>query len=353
MPRPSRRTRTLLAAAAALSLAILAPRAGAQPTTTEGTKLEALSAQRGNVLDEGTFVVSQNGKAVRLEDFAIERMGDTLVVRASSQVALPGAPARPPDKSMVLMVGPLDFAMGSYWSMQTAGPDTLRRGIEVTPGDTSCTVWRELDRAGSGDQVATPPGRLYVLDPPLFTSFNFIGRSLQGKSCDRRPINVFVLGVRDSLVAATVTDAGEETLRWAGRPVQARKLVIADEQTSYTTWFTPDGRMLRLEQPRFGIRVDRKQPPLKARPPTGDDRRYATPARRVSHSSSSRTPKPVGPLRSCGRAAGAQAVPAMSRCAHVRSPAKCCRKRAAMQAPPSRVGAALTRSAMSLSRSRS
>jgi hypothetical protein len=270
MPRPVRRTRTLLAAglaAAALLLAVLPPRAAAQPTTSEGTKIEALSAQRGSVLDDGSFVVSQNGKAVRVEEFAIERMGDTLLVRAASQVALPGEPVRPPDKSMILVVGPLDFAMGSYWSVQTAGPDTLRRGVEVTPGDTSGTVWREFNRAGTGDQIALPPGRLYVVDPPLFTSFNFIGRSLQGKPCDRRPITVFVLGPRDSLVAATVTDAGNETLRWAGRPVLARKLVIADEQTSYTTWFSPDGRMLRLEQPRFGVRVDRKPPPLKPRSP--------------------------------------------------------------------------------------
>jgi hypothetical protein len=271
MPRPIRRTRTLLAAGlaagAALLLAVLAPRAGAQPTTSKGTKIDALSTQRGAVLDEGSFIVSQNGKPVRVEDFAIERMGDTLLVRAASHVALPGEAVRPTDKSMILIVGPLDFAMGSYWSMQAAGPDTLRRGVEVTPGDTSCTVWRELNRAGTGDQIATPPGRLYVVDPPLFTSFNFIGRSLQGKLCDRRPITVFVLGPRDSLVAATVTDVGNETLRWAGRPVQARKLVIADEQTSYTTWFSPEGRMLRLEQPRFGVRVDRKPPPLKARPP--------------------------------------------------------------------------------------
>ena len=181
-------------------------------------------------------------------------------------VSLPGQAQRPVDKSMILIVGPLDFAMGSYWSQLAAGPDTLRRGVEVTPGDTVFTVWREFNRRGVGDLFAQPPGRMYILDSPLFTTFGFIGWTLQGKLCDRRPITVFVLGARDSLVDATVTDTGNETLRWGGRAVQARKLVIADEQTSYTAWFSPDGRMLRLEQPRFGIRVDRKPPPLKGRP---------------------------------------------------------------------------------------
>jgi hypothetical protein len=274
MSRPVRITRTRcsalaagLTAGAALLLALVPQRACAQPVTAAGSKLEALSAPRGNILDEGAFVISQNGKPVRLENFAIERTRDTLLVRASSRIALPGQDQRPVDKSMVLLVGPLDFAMGSYWSQLAAGPDTLRRGVEVTPGDTVFTVWREFNRRGVGDLFAQPPGRMYILDSPLFTTFGFIGWTLQGKLCDRRPITVFVLGARDSLVNATVTDVAEETLHWGGRPVQARKLVIADERMSFTAWFSPDGRMLRLEQPQTGIRVDRKSPPLKRQTP--------------------------------------------------------------------------------------
>jgi hypothetical protein len=115
---------------------------------------------------------------------------------------------------------------------------------------------------------ALPPGRMYILDPPLFSTFNFLGRTLYGKSCDRRPVRVFVLGERDSLVDGTVTDVGNETIRWGGRPVLTRKLVIADQTTSFTGWFsTDDGRMLRLEQARDSIRVDRRAPPLKRQPP--------------------------------------------------------------------------------------
>jgi hypothetical protein len=275
MPRHARAPHALraalaagLAAAAALLLALAPLRAGAQPTTTEGDKLEALSASRGNILDEGTFIISRYGKRVRVEEFAIERMRDTLLVRAASMVSLPGQAARPVDKSMILLVGSLDFAMGSYWSRQAFGPDTLRRGVEVARGDTVFTAWREVNLSGVGDLIAMPPGRMYILDPPLFTTFNFLGRTLQGKVCDRRPVKAFVLGARDSLVDITVTDVGTETIRWGGRPVQARKLVIADEATTLTAWFTPDdGRMLRLDQAQDSIRVDRKAPPLKRRPP--------------------------------------------------------------------------------------
>ena len=271
--RPAHAIRIALSAAlpavAALFLALAPLCACAQPTTVGGDKLEDLSAAaHGNILDDGAFVVSQKGRPVRVEEFAIQRMGDTLLVRAASMVSLPGQAVRPVDKSMILIVGPYDFAMGSYWSQQSAGSDTLRRGVEVSPGDTVYTIWREFDRAGTGDRVAMPPGRLYILDPPLFSTFNFLGRTLKGKVCDRRPIQVFVLGPRDSLVNGTVTDVGTETIRWGGRPVLTRKLVISDEKTSFTGWFSPDdGRMFRLEQARDSIRVDRKPPPTKRQPP--------------------------------------------------------------------------------------
>jgi hypothetical protein len=274
MSRPVRATRTLraalstaLTAGAALLLALAPLRASAQPTTSDRDTLEALSTSRYGTLDDGVFVISQNGKQVRVEEFAFERTVDTLLVRAASRVSLPGQPERPVDKTMILVVGPLDFAMGSYWSQLVAGPDTLRRGIQITPGDTLFTAWREVNQRGVGDVVAMPPGHMYILDPPLFTTFNFLGRTLQGKACDRRPIKVFVLGARDSMVDGTVTDIGNETIRWGGQPVQTRKLVIADSTTSFTAWFSPDGRMLRLEQPRDSLRVDRKPPPLKHQPP--------------------------------------------------------------------------------------
>ena len=82
---------------------------------------------------------------------------------------------------------------------------------------------------------------MYVLDAPLFTLFGYIGWTMQGRTFDRRPIRIMVLGARDTLVEATVTDAGTQKLAWNGRSVDARKLLIADQQTTVKAWFTPDG----------------------------------------------------------------------------------------------------------------
>ena len=265
-PRAARST--ALATTAALLLALAPLCACAQPPTPGGDNFETPSAASGNILDSGTFIISQYGKPVRAEEFAIQRMGDTLLVRAASMLSLPGEAAQPVDKSMILLVGPYDFAMGKYSSQQIAGPDTLRRSVVVTPGDTVMTVWRDINQNGVGEVRSLPPGRIYILDPLLFNTFNFLGRTLHGKVCDRRPVKMFILGARDSLVDATVTDVGNETIRWGGRPVLTRKLVIADQQTSFTGWYSPDdGRMFRLEQVQSSIRVDRKAPPLKRQPP--------------------------------------------------------------------------------------
>ena len=228
------------------------------------------------MLDLGRLTVSQEGRAARVEDFAIQRVGDSLMVWASSAPwAARDADLRF-DKGMLLVTDAADFALESYSSQLASGADTLRRAISVAGGDTIFTVWREVNGHGTGEVQVMPPGRVYILDPPLFTLFGFIGWTLQGRDCDHRPIRAMVLGARDTLVDATVTDAGQQTLEWHGRQVATRKLLIADQQTTVEAWFTPDGHMLRLEQARAGIRAERAAPSRADRPAPGEE---AAPAR--------------------------------------------------------------------------
>ena len=247
--RPSFATRPavrLALLAAGLALLSLAPRAATAPPVP---------------LDVGRLTLSQDGRPARVEDFAIQRVGDSLVVQAASAPWAPREAELRFDKTMLLVADFSDFALNSYSSWFAAGTDTLRRGVSVARGDTVFTLWREFNGHGIGDVLPMPPGRVYVLDPPLFTLFGYVGWTLQGRDCDHRPIRALVLGARDTLVDATVTDAGPQTLEWKGRSVPTRKLLIADQQTTVEAWFTPDGRMLRLEQPRAGIRAERDAPP--------------------------------------------------------------------------------------------
>ena len=80
-----------------------------------------------------------------------------------------------------------------------------------------------------------------------------------------RPLNVLTFGQRDTVVEAQVTDLGTETIRWAARPVVARKLEFRQGPTLFQAWVDPRGRMLRLEHVPSGLRVDRDPPAVKKR----------------------------------------------------------------------------------------
>jgi len=233
-------------------------------------------------IDAGRLVVSLNGKPFRIEEFNLDQLGDSLIVTSNSWLVTSPALSQVDwivdsttrtisyDKGMTLVLSAFDYALKEYWSAAAAGPDTMRRAITLGGLDTAYTAYREINGAGVGEQLMLPPGRIFILDPPLFTTFTLIARSLKGRTFDSRPITMMVLAPRDSVVAVTVTDLGNETIRWGARPVVARKLRIADLKTAFTAWVAQDGRLLRLQQPEAGIVVERqapKTPPARRRPP--------------------------------------------------------------------------------------
>ncbi len=212
------------------------------------------------LLDTGRLTVSLDGQPARAEEFAYERVGDSLVVRAASAPWREAPSELRFDKRLQLVVQAAEYDLVSYSSEYKTASDTLRRGLSLAHGDTLFTIWRESHGHGTGDVMALPPGRLYVLDTSMFTLFGYVGWTMQDRVFDRRPLNMLVLGARDTIVAATVTDAGTQELTWNGQKVATRKLLIGDQQTTVEAWFTPDGHMLRLEQPKVGIRVERQAP---------------------------------------------------------------------------------------------
>jgi hypothetical protein len=241
---------------AAVALLAFAPHAGAAPSV---------------LLDQGRFTLSQDDRAARVEEFTFERYGDSLVVLAAS------APWRKRredlrfDKHMALVADAWESGLISYSSEHAVPGDTLRRGITIARGDTAFTLWRETNGRGVGDVLAQPPGRMYVLDAPLFTLFGYIGWTMRGRTFDRRSVHIMVLAARDTLVEGTVTDAGTQKLAWNGQSVEARKLLIGDQQMTVEAWFTPDGHMLRLEQAQSGIHAERDAPTAGSAPARKDE----------------------------------------------------------------------------------
>jgi hypothetical protein len=217
---------------------------------------------RADVRDQGTFRIYLEGHAVGTESFTYDVKGDSLVIssRLRRLVSTPSGDDTL-EKVVTLVVDSLDHDLRSYQSSQRFQGKVIRRG--VLPRDTTFTVVRQVGEAGSADQVARPPGHLYIVEPQVFVLFDMMCRTLQNRVLGTRPIWVLALGVKDSVISASATDLGTEEIRWGSRQVQARKLRFADPATQFIAWVSPVGRMLRLSQPETGLRIEREPPPVR------------------------------------------------------------------------------------------
>jgi hypothetical protein len=222
-------------------------------------------------VDAGHFKVFLNDRPIGTEQFSMDLTGDSLVVQANSFQVLP---RREEDgrqvtlqKQMGIVTASFDFDLRSYQSREVFRGDTVARGVLVD--DTLYTYFHERNGSGEADRRIRPPGRVFVIDsPPMFTAFNVMCRALHGRAFDSRPLTLLMLGVgaRDTVIESTVTDLGIETIRWGAKPVQARKLDFSNAQLKFIAWVSPAGLMLRIEDPRIGLRAERDAPDVKPRP---------------------------------------------------------------------------------------
>ncbi len=221
---------------------------------------------RAGVIDQGSFKIYRHDRALGAETFELSEGHDSLVVRARQYLTLPTSQGEEPlERAADLHVSRTDFSLRDYQSTRTHRGTTTRRGLVLA--DTHYVAYREDDRGGEGESHVLPPGRLYVMESQLVTLFDLICRSFHAKSFESRAINLLALGPRDTLLDARAVVLPNETIRWGGKPVVARKLqIVADSQTAFTLWVGPQGQMLRLSEPAGGLRAERDPPDVKRRP---------------------------------------------------------------------------------------
>lgn len=222
----------------------------------------AFAAADVEVLDYGAYEVYQGDRALGTETFAFERHSDSLFVHCATEQEIPW-PDRvlKLEKSMRLLTRRFDGSLVVYESVQTLDGQRLVRAI--SPADTAMTVYREDERAGEGTTIVKPPGKLFIIDPHLFTLYDVIVREFAGRKFEQRRINMFALTDQDTLVEGTVKNLGTETIRWGAKPVQATKYRIGDTVSEVFAYVGPQGYMLELRQPAADLRVIRKAQELK------------------------------------------------------------------------------------------
>jgi len=221
------------------------------------------SPSRSGVIDQGSFKIYSNDRALGAETFELSDGQDSLVVRARQYLVLPTSRGdEPMEKGVDVLVSRADFGLRQYQANRTFRGATTRRAVVVA--DTHYVAYREGTGLGEGDSFVMPPGHVYIMDSQVITLFDLICRGLYGKEFETRPFNLLALGPRDTMLDARAVSLGNETIRWGGRPLVARKYhIVADNQTTFTVWVGPQGQLVRLVEPVGGLRAEREPPSIK------------------------------------------------------------------------------------------
>ena len=201
------------------------------------------------------------------ENFGIEARADSINCLARSfRTQRTDKGDEQVEKYVGMSFGRMDWGLRFYQSEETFRGETYVRGVTMDPSDTAFTIYKERKGAmGEASRVAAAPGRTFVLDSGLYTLFDLICLYLSDQSFTTRPLNILTFGDRDTVMEAQVTNLGHETIRWASRPVAARKLQFSQGATSFDAWVDPAGHMLRLAHAPSGLLVEREPAEVKKR----------------------------------------------------------------------------------------
>jgi len=207
--------------------------------------------------DAGTFRVYQKDKFLGTEDFWMVQTPDSLLVRAHASQVLP-RPGSAPDtleKYAELFMGAQEHDIRTYVSQQMVNRDQLRR--EIMMQDTTYTSSRTHGLGGFTDMFVRPPGRLYIVDPQVFTLFDVMLRDVGRQAVDQRSVTMIYLAGRDTSAEAVVKHMGRDSVRIGSRRYTAEKYSISDAWSQYFAWTAPTGQLLKFTLPLAGLRVER------------------------------------------------------------------------------------------------
>jgi hypothetical protein len=228
--------------------------------STAAPRLHAQAADSlAATLDRGRFIVLDHGQPVATERFEYDRVADSLQVSAviERRLRAKDGSIKPFRKSVSLIVDSFDYGLRRYMSRTEFDGHVTVKG--VMPTDTLMTIYTEIDDAGTADRLVMPPGRLFVMDPLVFTLFDVVCHNLQGHILKTRPISIVTLGQTSATSEATVTVAGADTVTWAGKRTVTAHYTITDESSTFQVWASPKGELLRLVHEASGLVVMRDE----------------------------------------------------------------------------------------------
>jgi len=214
--------------------------------------------------DSGRFIVYQGDMPVANEKFAFQFLGDSLALTAVSRRTMQDEQGQRHNyqKTLLLIADSRDLGLQRFLSIQEFRGNKTSRGL--LPGDTSITFYFEENGGGEAYRLVQPPGRLYVMDSPMFSLFEVVTRGLVGKTFTSRHMQLLALTDSMSTPLATVTTLKPDTIQVGDRRVPVRRYKFEDSSASFDLYADARGRLMRLVHEPSGLHVEREPDPVAA-----------------------------------------------------------------------------------------
>jgi hypothetical protein len=210
------------------------------------------------MIDEGGFVIEQNGSPIATETFTIRSAGfgvnQRVVAQGTLEWDLPAGHVT--IRTALLTEGPA-FTVNSYESTQTGAEEIAmelnslgdRFRAEITTAFS--TQEREFRARMGGQSVA-------VIDPLMPHQYYFVGRLVSPGSAT----TLSVISPRDLIqLSARVSLVGTESVQIDGVDLSAQHITLDVGEVTHHVWLDLQNRVLRVETPALGIIATRRSPP--------------------------------------------------------------------------------------------
>jgi len=240
-------------------------------------------AARASVVDtyevkqQASFEIWNGTQKVGTEKFRVYATHDTLIT--ASTVRLDGASPTsklPFEKRTSFLQRAYDSYPLVFQITEQPRSDTTKTfALNCVFQDTVAVIYKELTGRGVGTTVALPPGRLYLLEPGIYLQIQILLADFLAGSQQTRRQSVLIPSA-EQVVDLWLTRGATEAIVVRGKKVEAQRVDLTDKMTNLVAWMDPSGRMMKLEAPGQGLRVERgpdlvektapsKKPPVRAR----------------------------------------------------------------------------------------
>jgi hypothetical protein len=210
-----------------------------------------------SIKEEASFDIWSGSTRLGSEQFRIYTSNDTLII--ASSVVLDGTAKDsklPYEKRTKFLQRAFDSYPLVFQTVENRRDSTQMLALNCLFRDTVAVIYREIDGRGTGESVALPPGRLYILEPGIYLQVQLlVADFLKGSQDERRQPVLIPSAVQ--VVDLYLKKGPVEAIIVRGKRVDAQRVEITDKLTRLVAWADTDGRMWKLEAPEAGLKVER------------------------------------------------------------------------------------------------